>query len=101
MTNLKRCIYHPTNSTGTIIIKAGNSLGVVINTYLDHTMAMFNVNDTEMYKLTKLYANIECTKYDVNCDTLSCNCLTQIAYLISTNSYTKKKKNSNRHTYLH
>ena len=66
-------IYRLTNWTGTVIIKAGNNLGVAINNYIDQTMAMFNVNDNKFYKLTKFYANIDCTNYDVKANTLSGN----------------------------
>ena len=54
-------------------------------------MAMFNVNDNEFYKLTKFYANIDCTNYDVKANTLSGNCLTQIAGITPTNCYSKSQ----------
>ena len=48
---------------------------------------MFNVNDNEFYKLTKLYANIDCTNYDVKAN--SSNCLTQLDTFVKNISYTK------------
>ena len=72
-----------------MILRAANNLGIAINNYLDPTMAMFNVNDNEFYKLTKLYANIDCNGYKVNANTLSGKCLTRIAGITPTYCYTK------------
>lgn len=57
--------------------------------YLDQTVAMLNVNDNEFYTLTTFYANLECTTYDTKANSLSGNRLTQIADIVTTNSYTK------------
>ena len=91
-TNLKSVIYRtdsPTPWTGGLVIKYPQIGAFGFNNYLNQVTALFDVNDLSSYKTSKFFANVEATNYDVKCNTLSGNCLTQIAGITPTSCYTK------------
>lgn len=91
--NLNCVICRTLDWTGGLVIKFPHLGALGLNNCFDEVTVLFGTNDllfcfVFFVKTFEFYANVECTNYEIKCNTLSGGVLTQLDTLIKWISYT-------------